>query len=346
MIEPALEFLCSELKNHAGNILLIADEHLDHNAIFNLKTLPNITVLSNRYDVKVAADASQIPCYFNDMDLSALSTKFQLIAYRISKEKAIVHHIINQAPNHLIHDGHFMMCGFKNEGIKTYISKAEQYLGCKAEISKGERQLKLASFQPDVIGEPLDDKQYQQSICIDECESSQLFSKPGQFGWNKLDQGSELLIESLEPFLSSLAEPPSNVLDLGCGYGYLSVKAAELGLNNITATDNNAAAIASCKKNFSENQINGQVIADDCAQSIEDRFDLVLCNPPFHKGFDTENKLTDLFVGSAKQRLSKSGVALFVVNQFIPLEKAATSYFPSIETLAKNKSFKVIKLSS
>lgn len=346
MMEPALELLCDSLNSHSGNILLIADEHLDCNAIFALKSLPNITLLSNRYDVKLTADQNNIPCYFNDMDLGATNTKFDLVAYRISKEKAIVHHVINQTPYRLKDDGQLWLSGYKNEGMKTYISKAEQYFGCKAEISKGERQLKLASLTPQKLNEPLNDKNYIESICIGEINGIEIHSKPGQFGWNKIDQGSELLLDALQQYLSTADVKKDSALDLGCGYGYISLSAWQLGIQNIIATDNNAAAIASCKDNFNRHHIQGKVIADDCAASISEQFDLVLCNPPFHKGFDTEKKLTDLFVQSARNHLNKTGVAFFVVNQFIALEQAAASYFRSVEVVAKNKSFKVIKLSS
>ena len=48
----------------------------------------------------------------------------------------VVHHIINQAPKVLNPHGQLVICGYKNEGIKTYISKAESYLGTKASITR------------------------------------------------------------------------------------------------------------------------------------------------------------------------------------------------------------------
>lgn len=346
MIEPALEYLCRSLEQQKGKVLLIADEHLDCNAIFALKSLKNLTLLSNRYDVKLAADENNILCYFNDMDLSEPSETFDVIAYRISKEKAIVHHVINQAPRHLNPGGQLILSGYKNEGMKTYISKTEHYLDCKAQISKGERQLKTASFLPQSIGDTLDDKNYDEMISIAQHHDTEVLSKPGQFGWNKLDQGSIHLIEIFQQHISTSSEPPKTLLDLGCGYGFLSIYAWSLGLQNITATDNNAAAIASSSANFQLHGIQGQVIPDDCAASIEERFDVLLCNPPFHKGFDTEKALTERFIKSAQQHLKKSGVAFFVTNQFISIEQSAATYFKGIETVFKDKSFKVVKLSS
>ena len=345
MIEPAMEMLCNSIKEQPGKILLIADEQLDCNSLLTLKALPNLTLVSNRYDLIAAAEQNNIHCYFNDMELSACAETFDIIGYRISKEKAVVHHVINQAPQYLNGDGQLLLCGFKNEGIKTYSTKTEAFFGCKASVSKGPRQLKLASFKPQSLDQPLDDKHYTSTINIAQADFP-ILSKPGQFGWNKIDEGSELLIHQFKTFLETTTEQPSSLLDLGSGYGYLSLQAWKLGQKHIVATDNNAAAINSCRQNFKLHSIAGEVIADDCAASITDKFDVVLCNPPFHKGFDTEKELTEKFVKSAKQRLTKIGSALFVVNQFIPLEQVAATIFSSVETVFNNNRFKVIKLSS
>ncbi|RLT87881.1 MULTISPECIES: class I SAM-dependent methyltransferase [unclassified Ketobacter] len=345
MTDPALDFICDALAESSGQRLLVADEHLDSSLLLSLKTLPDLSLLTNRYDVYRSAQDNNIPCIFNDMDISACNTRFDVIAYRVSKEKAVVHHIINQAPASLNAKGSLLLCGFKNEGIKTYISKVEQYLGCKAEVSKGERQLKLAQFRVTELGEPLDDREYRQLTCIGEQRNLALFSKPGQYGWNKIDKGSELLVNAFADHVN-IAGAPATLLDLGCGYGYLSVMAWALGAGQIMATDNNAAAIASCRHNFEIHGIQGEVSADDCACDLHHQYDVVLCNPPFHKGFDTEPDLTEKFLRSARHHLKNNGVAFVVVNQFIPVEAIAPSYFKSIETVYRDKSFKVFKLSS
>jgi len=345
MTDPALEFLCEALSNYPGKRLLIADEHLDSTLLLSLKAMENLTLLSNRFDVHQAATANNIPCLFNDMDLTETDTTYDVIAYRVSKEKAIVHHVINQSAQHLNPKGCLLMCGFKNEGIKTYISKAEQYFGCKADVSKGERQLKLAELQPVQLDDPLDDRDYQSIIVIGEQRQHELLSKPGQYGWNKIDKGSEQLISAFAEHVEQ-TEPPSTLLDLGCGYGYLSVMAWTLGVKHIVATDNNAAALASCRQNIQRHNIDAEVIADDCAGGIHHQYDAVLCNPPFHKGFDTEKDLTEKFLRSARNHLKNDGVAFVVVNQFIPVETLAPAFFKSTELVFRDKSFKVFKLSS
>ena len=204
--------------------------------------------------------------------------------------------------------------------------------------------MQTAEFEVGTLDQPLDDREYERLQLIAQEDDLEFYSKPGQYGWNKIDAGSACLIECLRQQIQLQTEAPTTALDLGCGYGYLGMMAARLGVQHITATDNNAAAVFSCRHNFSHNQIAGEVIADSCANSIHHQFDLVLCNPPFHRGFDTEKNLTEQFAASASHHLKKSGYALFVVNQFISLESIALPFFQAQETLYRDKSFKVIKL--
>ncbi len=345
MSDPALSALFDHLRDCQGPALLVADEQLDCAALLQLKVLPNLTLLSNRFDVIQCAQQAGINHIFNDMDLSACTQRFSLIAYRVSKEKAIVHHVINQVPHSLSSQGEFVLTGYKDEGTKTYISKTEQAFGTRASVTKGERQLQIARFTNISIGEALDDRGYNDWQAIGDINGKAIYSKPGQYGWNKIDDGSRRLVECLRDQITLPAAAPTTALDLGCGYGYLALMAASLGVARITATDNNAAALLSCERNFTEHGVQGEVIADHCAQSIHHQYDLVLCNPPFHRGFDTETSLTELFTASAAHHLKTGGYALFVVNQFIPLESVAAPLFKSVEVVHRDKSFKVLKLS-
>jgi len=55
--------------------------------------------------------------------------------------------------------------------------------------------------------------------------------------------------------------------------------------------------------------------------------------------------MTVKFLSAANRLLSNTGQALFVVNNFIPLEHKAKDYFRYIEVLANSGSFKLVALS-
>lgn len=325
----------------------------DENA---LNTLPaalhheQLLVLTNRWDVAEQAKTRGFTTKFNDFDCSEIAdNSLDKIFYRISKEKPVVHHLLNQAWRCLKPGGQLLLAGYKNEGTKTYIEKIAKLLGSGKNIVKNGPvySAKLNKYTEYDATQLLDDSDYRQSRPIGLGSGLDLLSKPGLFGWNKVDAGSALLNEQLKQ-LSPIPDPLNSCVDLGCGYGYLTIAAASLdickSITRWTLTDNNAAAIQLARQNLQRNQLNGEVIAADAGRSIRVKADLLLCNPPFHQGFGTDGDLTDKFLISAKQLLAPQGIALFVVNQFIPLERKAAPLFSQIKVLIDNGSFKVIQL--
>jgi 16S rRNA (guanine1207-N2)-methyltransferase len=118
----------------------------------------------------------------------------------------------------------------------------------------------------------------------------------------------------------------------------------DLALERRVATDNNAAALLAMARNAEYYALPVEVVADDCGGQLAPGFDLILCNPPFHQGFSVDGALTDKFLRQTRRLLSAQGMAVFVVNQFIALERAAQKYFRVIEPAGRNPSFKLIRL--
>ena len=94
------------------------------------------------------------------------------------------------------------------------------------------------------------------------------------------------------------------------------------------------------------NNVTGEVVADHIGASLTPGYDVILCNPPFHQGFDVERTLTESFLAASARLLKKRGQALFVVNSFIALEKVAGRYFGEVTAVADNKRFKLVLLTA
>lgn len=337
----------SLLLNAAGSSaapqLLVADENCID---FPFSALANhVEVLSNRHDVATSASRAGLHSVFSDFDFSPWQARPPTrILYRLSKEKAVVHHIANQSRRLLAAGGELLIAGGKQEGIKTFAKTVGALFGTPARLDKhGSQYLLTVTASPAPQENALDDREYDRLREISTLHGKPLFSKPGMFGWDKVDAGSALLAQYLPDFLLG-AEDGATLLDLGCGYGYLSLAASSLGGFNITATDNCAAALLACEHNFKAHGIAGHVVADDCAATVAGPFQIILCNPPFHQGFQQDRGLTEKFLASTRRLLAPGGRALFVVNAFVPLEQLARSRFRHVETVLHSGSFKLVTL--
>lgn len=349
--DTSLHILLQHLRNARQDdspVLWLADEH--HNSAIP-QLVPyrsQLTLLSNRFDVAQQAQQSGLTSQFSDWRPAGLHT-FAGIYLRICKEKPVNLHLLKLAFRHLRAGGALYLAGQKSGGIKTLAKQAEKIFSSPCPLKKsGTAYFGTVTRTTNSLraenSEAFDLSEYYQLRAIGQWRHLNLQSKFGVYGWDKIDQGSELLIESVESYLQQYSPRTESMLDIGCGYGFLSLATAAIPCVRRVATDNNAAALLCTKINADNHGVDIDVVASDCGNTIDGRFDVVLCNPPFHKGFDVESDLTQRFVRSAAQKTHKHGVAFFVVNSFIALEKTAKAMFAHHETLANNGRFKVIAL--
>ena len=73
--------------------------------------------------------------------------------------------------------------------------------------------------------------------------------------------------------------------------------------------------------------------------------DIIVCNPPFHHGFDHDKALIIHFVRASLALLTNKGIAFFVVNAFIPLPNVVAQESGHCELLAHESGFKVYCIS-
>ncbi len=325
--------------------LWLAGEALTIPVECNLFNSDNNVVLSNRWP---KSQNNQKNFVFNDCDLSVVFNQWPVsrIYAAIPKEKAQLNFILNQAAQFLPEGGCFLLAGTKNQGIKSVAKNAKALFGQADSQKYGNLYLITlvkthSSINTDTL---LDDQQYSSTRAIFDINDKAVYSKPGVFGWNKIDPGSELLLSCLKDTLSTYVDRSIPVLDLGCGYGYLILSAAELGFTQLFATDNNAAALQALEQNTSVNSLNIQFWPDHIGQNTDKKFDLVLCNPPFHQGFEHDKTLTAEFTQQMAKLTSGTGKALVVTNQFIGIEAIAKGYFTHVTELKRSNGFKVVEL--
>ncbi len=158
----------------------------------------------------------------------------------------------------------------------------------------------------------------------------------GVFSKRGLDFGSRTMIDALlDESLSGKG------LDVGCGYGPIGIVLSSFFNLEIDMIDINKRAVHLCEMNIKENSIKGKAFVSDIYESINEKYDFIVTNPPIRAGKEIVYKM--LF--GAKEYLLPGGVLYFVVNKNQGAKSIARDMekVANVSILNKNKGFFIIK---
>lgn len=189
----------------------------------------------------------------------------------------------------------------------------EQYFSAEPKVESKEREVRFT-----VLG--------QQYRCT---------SDSGVFGKSGLDDGTRLLIECVR------IPEGAKALDLGAGWGPLGVTIGHHYGAEIWAVESNARAAALCKRNLERWGVRHRVLTGDGLSAVGDeRFDLVLLNPPIRAG----KKVYYPWLGGSRQHLLPGGSLWVVVrtNQGArSLRDELSRHYEVVEDVAMDKGYRV-----
>ena len=163
----------------------------------------------------------------------------------------------------------------------------------------------------------------------------------GVFSRDFLDYASKLLLEKM----TFDVEENQAILDVGCGYGPIGIYAAKISKNPVVMLDINPRALSLSKENLVLNGVNAKVVESDCLDSLlEEKFGLVVCNPPIHAGKSVVYKIFE----QAYSVLNPLGSFWIVIQQKHGAPSAIKKLeevFDTVEIIYKKKGFYIIKSS-
>lgn len=280
-----------------------------------------------RLDVAQALTTRGVPTQFS---VPPFPGRAQRAVVRMPKEKALARAAVAWAADVLRPGGELVLIGRKDEGAAS-IARAVHDAWGPGEVERDGPARRFRWRRPEQVGFEAESLRPQPRY---EAFGVTVHAGPGVFSWKKLDPGTQRLLAWSQEHL----EPTGRWLDLGCGAGLLARWLADRGAD-VVATDSNALALAAAEATLGGR---GQVRPSDAGGGLPTGLDGVLCNPPFHRGFDHHTALTRRFAAGAADRLKPGGRALFVVNAFVPLEREARGLFRSVESVLDDGRYRVV----
>jgi len=213
-------------------------------------------------------------------------------------------------------------------GIEPKYSYAKNR--CKILIAE-----KTASLKKEAVSYCISQGGYQRN-------NAEYHSKPGVYGWNKIDVGSALLSETLPTTLLGKGA------DFGCGYGYLTdqVFTKSPDVEHMACMDSDYFALEACRRNIDErHKTRKYAVAwtDLRKASPAQQLNFIVMNPPFHDGKETDNTLAKDMMTTAHAALGQYGELYMVANTHLPYEAILNELFFKVDVLAQEKGFKIFK---
>ncbi|MBA4325281.1 MAG: MFS transporter [Rhodobacter sp.] len=234
--------------------------------------------------------------------------------------------LIARAAAEVAPGGWIAVDGQKTDGIDTALKDLRARVDLSESLSKAHG--KLASFP---AGPDLSDwlaKPHQ----VDGFQTL-----PGIFSADGPDRGSVLLASALPAKLGG------KVADLGAGWGFLAAEILRRpGVRRLDLVEAEADALDCARVNITDPRARFHW-ADATTWRPETLLDVVVMNPPFHRGREADPALGAGFIRAARRMLAPSGELWLVANRHLPYDAVLADSFLELREVMTDGGFRVIQ---
>lgn len=158
----------------------------------------------------------------------------------------------------------------------------------------------------------------------------------GVFSKDRVDYASKLLVENY----FKVGRKNVNVLDVGCGYGFIGITVSKIMNSKVDMIDVNKRAIHLSNINIKNMNVNAKAFLSNVYDDVNDKYDVIISNPPIRAGKSIYMNI----IMNAKDYLEDDGEFYFVMNKDhgvkTVIDKIKSVY--EVRLLDKEKGFFVI----
>lgn len=232
-------------------------------------------------------------------------------------------------------DGQVAACAANDEGAKSLEADFMRLFGSGTVLSKHKCRVVWAS--PQAVDVALLEEW--RRAAEPRQRGDGLWTRAGVFSADSIDPASALLMMHLPAGLSG------NVADFGAGTGVLSRHVArhcqQVRQLDLYEADHRALQLA--RRNLDAANADTRFHWHDIATGVQERFDAVVMNPPFHlAGKRGIPELGQRFIDVAADALHPRGQLWMVANSHLPYEEVLARRFERVDAVAKHAGFKVL----
>ena len=232
-------------------------------------------------------------------------------------------------------DGHVVACAANDEGAKSMEADFMRLFGNGVVLSKHKCRVVWAS--PQAVDAALMEEWLR--AAEPRRRGDGLWTQAGVFSADSIDPASALLMTHLPGDLSG------NVADFGAGTGVLSrhlVRHCQQ-MRRIDLYEADHRALQLARRNLDDSTVDARFHWHDIAAGVQERFDAVVMNPPFHlAGKRGIPELGQRFIDVAADALQARGQLWMVANAHLPYEEVLARRFARVDAVAKHAGFKVL----
>lgn len=254
----------------------------------------------------------------------------------LPKSKALIDMTLAFVSKIVVSDGTIILAGTKKGGIESAKKWYEANIGpVDQKIVGNHSALYVGKNQKLGAYKKLEDFLSYFPITFKDI-TLEIAQLPGVFSAKELDAGTKLLLEHI-PFTAR------TVLDMGCGAGVIGSLYKKFSpQTSVTMADVNQLAVRATQETLKKNNLEATVLESNVFSNITGSFDVILCNPPFHTGIETDYSFIERFAEGAKKHLNRGGIVYVVANSFLSYTNTL-SKIGLTEIIVENPKFRVFK---
>lgn len=274
--------------------------------------------------------------------LEALTAPIDIVLIKIPKTSALLEHQLCQLQSIVGNHTQIIAAGKAKAIQKSTLQLFEKYIGpTRTSLAKKKSRL--------IFSEVKAGKNHPNpypTMWHTDSPALQISNHANVFARQQLDIGGRFLIENL---------PQCNnktVIDLGCGNGVVGLNVLyHSPSSRVVFVDESYMAIESARQNVQDNMPEMmqqcEFLVSNCLEQynelkMQDKADIVLCNPPFHQ----QNVITDHIAlqmfRDAKQHLRMGGELHIVGNRHLDYPQKIKRLFGGFSLIASNNKFSII----